>query len=218
LKNLESIQEAISQLQGLSDANFTVKKESSVNKGLLNHLSHHTKDRLRVLSFFGQWEQFAELGLTHVELINKVLLGQYASIVSRFVTSLACFVMVRRNGASRRKYLPVAMKNLEFIRTWSVKGNPNTQHYLALLRAEKADCKGKTEKASSLYKQAILLAGRCGCIHDQAMASERLASFYLKTGDVVSAKYSLEDAKKLYEEWGAAKKVEMLVDQILSLP
>jgi hypothetical protein len=217
LKNLESIREAISQLQGLTDVNVVVKKEGSVNKGLLNHLSHHTKDRLRVLSFFGQWDQCAELGMTHVELINKVLMGQYASVVSRFITSLACFVMVRRDRVARRKYLPVAMKNLYFIRTWCAKGNPNTQHYLALLKAEKADCNGKAEKASSLYKQAILLAGRCGCIHDQAMASERHASFYLRTGDAVSAKYCLEDAKKLYGEWGAAKKVEMLVEQISSL-
>ena len=216
LKNLENIQEAISQLQGHSEANFATENITA-NQGLLNHFCHHTTDQLRVLSFFGEWERCAELGSAYVELINKVLMGQYSSVASRFLTSLACFVTAGQDRAARKKYLGVAMKNLKFIRIWSGNKNPNTQHYLRLLRAEKSNCRGKSEKASSLYKEAIRLAGRRGFIHDQALALERHAAFYVRTGDAVSAKYCLDDAKKLYEEWGATKKVEKLVEQIALL-
>ena len=69
-----------------------------------------------------------------------------------------------------------------------------------------------------MYKEAILRAGRSGYNHDQALTCERLAALYARIGDSVSAKYSLvEDATKLYREWGAAKKVELLEEQMKNI-
>ena len=155
--------------------------------------------------------------MKYVDLICKVLVGQFSTVVSRYMTGLCCFEMACRGGAQKRKYFATAMQNLKIIREWSAKGNPNTQHYLLSLRAEKDRYKEKTGKAVSLYKEAILRAGRSGFNHDQALVSERLSSLYKKIGDKVSAKYCLEDASKLYREWGAAKKVELLAGELKDL-
>ena len=183
-------------------------------KGLQSHFCHAIKDCLLGAAFFGDWEMGADLGRKHVELIGQVLLGQFSSVVSRFVTSLCCFEVARRHhGSTRMKYLRAAMKSYDAIHEWTDRGNPNTQHYLLLLKAESANCKGKTDEAVSLYKQAILRAARAGFNHDQALACERLASLYTRMGDTLSASYSLKDALQLYEEWGAAGKVKAMKKQ-----
>ena len=49
-----------------------------------------------------------------------------------------------------------------------------------------------------------------GTIQDQALANERLADYYVEEGSVSEARYCLEQAVKLYSEWKAAAKVELL--------
>ena len=218
LTNLKSIQKLVSELQGVSPY-VSGLDEGEGSRALRSNFSHQVKDRLLGAVFFGDWEQGAELGIKYSDLIGKSLLGQYSSVVSPFVTSLCCFEMARQHTSHSygNKYYNAALANFQLIKDWSQKGNPNTQHYLLLLRAEKAECKGKLEQALSFYKEAILRAGRGGYIHDQALANERLAAHYTRTGDVISAKYSLEDAMKLYEEWGAAKKVKLLEEQLAKM-
>jgi tetratricopeptide (TPR) repeat protein len=221
LQDLRSMQRLISELRGLPTTTTTALEGESLRASiplngntdvLQNHFVHATNDRLLGAAFLGNWKMGAELGMTYVEMIGKVLLGQFSSVVCRFITSLCCFEMARRrhHGSHQKQYHKVAMKSYKAIQNWCNRGNPNTQHYLLFLKAERAGCKGKVDAAVSLYRQAILCAGRSGFNHDQALACERLASLYTRMGDGESAKYCLEDALKLYEEWGAMKKVELL--------
>lgn len=221
LQNLRSVQLLISELRGVTkrEPETSTGNQNSGGNTLRNNFCHAIKDRLRGAAFFGDWEWGADLGRQHIDLIGKVLLGQYASVVATFVTSLCCFEVARQHhGLHKKKYLRVAMKNYKAIHEWCDKGNPNTQHCLCLLRAENANCKGRNDRAVELYKQAILLAGRSGFNHDQALAYERLAALHVRMQDFVSARYSLEDALRLYEEWGAAGKAQLLQEEIEKLP
>jgi hypothetical protein len=48
-----------------------------------------------------------------------------------------------------------------------------------LLSAEKAALNKKYETSETLYKEAIVLAGRTGHLHDAALANERDEDFFL---------------------------------------
>jgi hypothetical protein len=90
------------------------------------------------------------------------------------------------------------------------------------LSAEQAALKKTKQKyAEALYRKAITLAARTGHLHHAALFFERYAyiSFFLlqqKEGprsDVVDeeAKYRIDEAIRLYQEWGAMAKVELLM-------
>ena len=64
------------------------------------------------------------------------------------------------------------------------------------------------------YEQAILLAGRRGLTQLQALANERLAIYMEEIGDIGESLYRFEQAVKLYAEWGAKAKTEMLQPKI----
>ena len=219
---LQSLWQLILNLQGES-SNTTILSgsvhdeewalEFTQQNGDLHHLSHLNKDRLFAAAFFGNWELGAELGMAEIETICKALLGQHSTVVSHFITGLSCFEMAGRRGSKKKKkkYLRAAMTSRKAIKGWFAKGNPNAQHYLLFLNAEKARYKGKTEQALSLYQRTYILSGRTGYNHDQALVCERMYSFYKDIlGDPVAAQQCLSDALELYQEWGAMKKVELL--------
>ena len=180
-----------------------------------HHFSHVQKDRLFAMAFFGEFESAAELGLAAIDTISHVLNGQYSTIMARFVTSLSCFVMAGKT--KKQKYFKAAVAHLETIEKWFERGNPNCQHYLTFLKAEKAAYQGKKDKALSLYDTTILAAGRAGYNHERALACERLAAYYVTLGDKISAMNQFDDALKLYEEWGANKKVLLLSEHMKNL-
>ena len=64
------------------------------------------------------------------------------------------------------------------------------------------------------FEQAILLSGRRGLTHLQALSNERLAIYMEEIGDDVEALYRYEQAIQLYSEWGAKAKVEQLQPKI----
>ena len=88
----------------------------------------------------------------------------------------------------------------------------------ALLDAEWAVFYEKRKKKKGdlrlKFQESILLAGRRGLTHLQALAAERLALYMEETGDNVEALYRYEQAVQLYEEWGAKAKVGQLQPKI----
>ena len=76
-------------------------------------------------------------------------------------------------------------------------------HYNALLEAELAALNGNKYVAKEKYEVAILMSGRRGLLHDCAVAHERFSGYYMELGDTENAAYQLNEAVKLYEEWGA---------------
>jgi hypothetical protein len=77
----------------------------------------------------------------------------------------------------------------------------------AVLKKQKGDLRVK-------FEQAIVMAGRRGLTHLQALANERLAIYMEEIGDDVESFYRYEQAVKLYAEWGAKAKTEQLQPKI----
>jgi hypothetical protein len=77
----------------------------------------------------------------------------------------------------------------------------------AVLKKQKGDLRIK-------FEQAIVMAGRRGLTHLQALANERLAIYMEEIRDDSESFYRYEQAVKLYTEWGAKAKTEQLQTKI----
>ena len=117
------------------------------------------------------------------------------------------------------KYKSHAGRMLSKIRKWCNKGNPNVQHHENLLLAEDAVLKGKRAIACKNYELAAMLAARRGFVQDAALANERYGEFLLREreADETEATFRLEEAVRLYKEWGAHTKANYMLKKHTNL-
>jgi hypothetical protein len=88
---------------------------------------------------------------------------------------------------------------------------------LELLRAESAGLRGPVERAHNLYMSSARRAHQQGYVHHAALAHERAGDLLLENRRQVQAAQELFRAVDLYEQWGAAAKVESLCARLRSL-
>ena len=111
----------------------------------------------------------------------------------------------------KRKHKREAKRLLNIISGWAKKDNPNVLHQHNLLLAEFRSMEGKLDEAELLYTRAFRLASRSGFRHEAAMINELTAEFFRdQKKSLDDAKYKMEEACKLYEEWGCQIKADML--------
>eukprot|EP00957_Ditylum_brightwellii_P015518 1169045-Ditylum_brightwellii.AAC.1 len=93
-------------------------------------------------------------------------------------------------------------------------GRSNIEHKLLLLEAEVKSKIGQKDIASQKYKLAIAAAEKNGFIHEQAIATERAADFFLRNNDKSNASLYYGRANSLYLKWGAKGKADDLCKNI----
>jgi signal transduction histidine kinase/GAF domain-containing protein len=93
---------------------------------------------------------------------------------------------------------------------WAENCSENFGNRLALVGAEIARIEGRELDAQRLYEQAIRSARESGFAHNEGIANERAAQFYLARGYDTSAYAYLQNARSCYLRWGALGKVRQL--------
>lgn len=111
--------------------------------------------------------------------------------------------------ALKRKTINKNLKKLQF---WAKHAPANHTHKVLLLEAEIAHkIKKDKDEALKLYWQAIEVAKRNEYLHEEALANELLAKFYIAQGNKEQAKEYLNDALYCYHIWGSDTKYEQLL-------
>ena len=127
---------------------------------------------------------------------------------------LSSYIMARTtSGKKNRNYRKYAFKARSTIKGWAKHGNPNIQHFEALLDAEHDVLKGKKHcySAEKNYHLAIRFATRGGYTHDAAICNECYGNFMLHVlKDEEGSQFYFKKALEHYKEWGATKKVSQL--------
>ena len=119
-----------------------------------------------------------------------------------FHTCMCLLVAAKETG--KRKYRRQERKFRKTIERWLKYGNSNVGHHTVLLEAEHLAAQKKHKAAGEAYVRAINAAARGGFVQDAALANERYAIFLLyDMADFSSADFYLEEAIRLYREWGA---------------
>ena len=115
-----------------------------------------------------------------------------------------------QDQAELSKQLELVEEHQNQLRQWLTYSPINYQHKYDLVEAEKAKLLGQYWQASELYEKAIQGAKEAEFIHEEAIAYERAAEFYLGLGRSQIGKLYLNNARHCYSQWGSEGKVQQL--------
>ncbi len=113
----------------------------------------------------------------------------------------------------RQKILEKVEKNQQDMKIWADNCSANFQNKYDLVEAEKARVLGKHWQAEEFYEKAIQGAKKYEFIHEEALAYERAAEFYLSLGREEIGQFYLRNAHHCYTRWGAKAKVKQLEEE-----
>ncbi|BAZ50698.1 serine/threonine protein kinase [Nostoc sp. NIES-4103] len=113
----------------------------------------------------------------------------------------------------QKEFIEEVDKNQDKMRIWANKCPANFQHKYDLVAAEKARVLCQYWQAQELYEKAIQGAKKYEFLHEEALAYERAAEFYLDLGREEIGQLYLRNAHHCYTRWGAKAKVKQLEDE-----
>ena len=214
--------QSISNLRGLSkQATCLVGTYYDENISQPLHLEAHDQTALFILHFNRMilcylLEEY-EVALMEAELGETYLGGVVSSpYIPQFyffdaLIRLALCEKWIKESIKVSAHLEKAIANREKFTIWAEYSPDNYHNKTVLLDAEIGRVKGEpTLKTIEKYQEAIVNARNENVIQEEALANERLASFWLQTGQNEIAALYLTKALHLYQLWGAEAKVHQL--------
>jgi hypothetical protein len=157
---------------------------------------------------FSEYEEGANVALENEGRFQKAAAGMFLNMPENFARGVNLFAAARRTR--KKKYMQAAQKVLTVTQKWASENNPNVQHHLQLFEAEMCALNKNNERAELLYHRALSSAKRAGFVSDAAVISERCADFHHSLGSSDDALYKMNEACRLYKEWGCKTKADML--------
>ncbi|WP_089093848.1 AAA family ATPase [Nodularia sp. NIES-3585] len=131
-----------------------------------------------------------------------------------FYLSLAALAEYQNCDVKQQiKLIEQVDKNQESMKIWTNHCVANFQHKYDLVAAEKARVLEQYWQAQELYEKAIQGANKYEFIHEEALAYERAAEFYLNIGREEIGQLYLRNSHHCYTRWGAKAKVKQLEDE-----
>lgn len=122
-------------------------------------------------------------------------------------------LMIDGDLSEKSQHLKSIRSSKKMLAKFAASAPMNYQNKLLLVEAELARFQGKNEQALEYYNQSLETSIANGFINEAAMASERLAGYYLENKKQKYASFFLNDALRYYHEWGAVRKTAHLVEQ-----
>ncbi len=113
----------------------------------------------------------------------------------------------------QKQLLERVTDNQKNMKIWTRYCSENFQHKYDLVAAEKARVLGRNWQAAELYEKAIQGAKKYEFIHEEALAYERAAEFYLASDRKEIGQLYLRNAHHCYSRWGAKAKVKQLEEE-----
>jgi predicted ATPase/serine phosphatase RsbU (regulator of sigma subunit)/tRNA A-37 threonylcarbamoyl transferase component Bud32 len=110
----------------------------------------------------------------------------------------------------KAEFLNKARSNQELMKEWAKYAPENYQNKYDLVQAELARISGNHLEAQTLYEKAIQGAKKQGFIHEEGLAYERAAAYYLTLDREEIGQFYLKNAYACYASWGATAKLKSL--------
>jgi PAS domain S-box-containing protein len=159
---------------------------------------------------FGQSQEAVKL-FRETEAYLLYAVGLYMVPLFHFYDTLANAAAYGDQTAEQQaQILERIDHNLEQIEVWVRFAPMNHQHKKDLMEAEKARLEGRYWEAATYYEKAIQGARDNEFLHEEALAYERAAEFYLSRGLEEIAHLYMTKAYDCYSRWQAWAKVQDL--------
>ncbi|MBP0017718.1 MAG: AAA family ATPase [Cyanobacteria bacterium SBLK] len=154
----------------------------------------------------------------HVESLKestfaaKYVDGELAGLLvssHKFYYALAS-VSIYSEGNHQARDLAIVESNQDVLQRWAKRAPMNFQHKADLVQAEYYRVLDRPYEAMELYDRAIIGAKENEYTHEEALANELAAKFYLSRGQERIASGYMQDAYYCYARWGAKAKTDLL--------
>jgi predicted ATPase/serine phosphatase RsbU (regulator of sigma subunit) len=157
-------------------------------------------------------EAFANATLA--EKYQQGLIGTFVVAQHPFYSSLIVLALYpTANQSHQTEYLGKVAANQQKMKRWAEHAPMNFQHKYDLVEAENARVLGKNWQAAELYEKAIAGARENEYLHEEALAYELAAEFYLGRGMENFAQTYMREAHYGYQLWGAVAKLRDLEER-----
>lgn len=174
--------------------------------GIANYQIYHAE----ICLLYGDYDRALELVRAQDALIKSAMsLPQLVRFyIVAFLTLTTQYpIMKADDQAATRMRL---QRDLARMTRWADNCEVNFRHLQYLMEAELKQLDGSHEEALDLFDAAIDAARQSGFLRDEATACERAARHLLARGRGRSAVGYLRGAHRLYDRWGAHRKVALL--------
>jgi predicted ATPase/signal transduction histidine kinase len=142
------------------------------------------------------------------EKLSDFILGTISVAEQNFYHSL-CLAALTGSESKQPQYWKKLQINQKQMKIWAKHAPINFQHKYDLVEAEKARILGQIN-AIEWYEKAIAGAKENKYLHEEALAYELAAKFYLRRGMEKIAQTYLREAHYAYQQWGALAKMRDL--------
>ena len=157
-----------------------------------------------ILHYFFQEYQLAVDSAIKAEKNSESSAAYIVAVQHNFYYSLALIAKLQQKALDR------VASNQKIMKKWADNCPANFQNKYDLVAAEQARVLGQNWQAQELYERAIQGAKKSEFIHEEALAYERAAEFYLSLGREEIGHLYLKNARHCYSRWGAKAKVRAL--------
>lgn len=165
----------------------------------------------QVLFTYGDYQESLDCLLLAKEYLPYVM-GFFVTAVHNLYYSLNLIQIYATETREEIKnnYLQQLQENQKQMKIWADNCPENFLHKYLLVEAEFYRVDDDKLSALELYDRAIALAKENGYIHEEALANELAAKFYLEWGKQQIAQVYITNAYYAYARWGAKAKVDNL--------
>ncbi len=152
-------------------------------------------------------ETYINKALNHLESA----FGLYVHTVVSFYSSLIWMALYPDAGWLKKQQIKLQVRlNLIKMKRYAKVTPVNHLNKYYLVKAEFANINHQNAKASEYYYKAIETAAKSDFTHEEGMAHELAANFYIRIDRKKTAIHHLKKAKNCFLKWGATAKVKQL--------
>jgi PAS domain S-box-containing protein len=223
----EIYRQTVFNLQGNSQNAFNLTGDIYDERHMLDtHLQANDRTTLVNLYFnklllfflFGQYHDAVKNGELAEKNLDSIP-GVYGGPLINFFTSLSRLALFATSSAAEQAKIKRKINiSQKMMKKWAHHAPMNHLHRYFLVEAELKRVLRKDNYAMFYYDEAIKLANQNGYIHEQAIANELAAKFYLVRGDREKAFHYLHNARNGFLDWGAIAKVKDLDENFDQIP
>ncbi|MYM64903.1 diguanylate cyclase [Pseudomaricurvus sp. HS19] len=202
-------------LCSLSDETFDVQQclAGMRQRGFMTGIANYHIYSAEICQLYGDYEQALEHVRAQDNLIKSAM--SLPQLVRFYV--VACLTLAEGYAGMPAAGQQLTRRRLQHdlsrIRHWADNCPENFLHLQWLMEAELARLDGHNDLALDRFDAAIDAARNSGFLRDEATANERAARHLLALGRQRSAEGYLRAAHRVYDRWGARRKVIQLEEE-----
>ncbi len=163
--------------------------------------------RLQAFYFRGDYESASEFVFFHEHPLDSIYQGEEIRL---FAALTLTALYPDREESEKKKYWEYIQNYRDYIAKYSRLCPANFGCHQQLVGAEIARLEKNIPEAMDLYDRAIASAGANGFLQYEALSNELAARFWFAEGKEKFGRLYLDNARRLYREWGAEAVVRRL--------